>query len=257
VKSGIVTWTSTSLSNAGTLTPANLNPEKSFDLEFGFKSLLLDKKLLLNVNLYQTKVTYYQTQVNVVDDTDPTGNTFKNVWTNAPGVVSRGIELEAAYQYNKALQFTATGALNSATYDGQFLVAKPDVDGANYTGINKFSDLNGKQLSNAPDTTLNLGVNYQAPIGGYLGRITLSNAFRSGTYLASNQSENSWQGGYSILNLGLGLGSLNKKWELALNATNLLDQNYASSKGSYSATGASSLQIGAPRYIGVTLKSSL
>ncbi len=255
VKSGIVTWTSTSLSNAGTLTPANLNSEKSFDFEVGVKSLLLDKKLLLNVNAYQTKVTDYQTQVNVVDASSSTG--FSNIWTNAPGVVSRGIELEAAYQYSKALQFTATGALNSATYDGQFLVAKPDVDAANYTGINKFSDLNGKQLYNAPDTTLNLGLNYQAPIGGYLGRITLSNAYRSGTYLASNQSENSWQSGYSILNLGLGLGSLNKKWELALNATNLLDQSYASSKGTYSATSASSLQIGAPRYIGVTLKSSL
>jgi iron complex outermembrane receptor protein len=254
VKSGIVTWASTSLSG-GTLTPANLESEKSFDLELGFKSLLLEKKLLLNVNAYQTRVTNYQTQVNVADASSTTG--FSNIWTNAPGVVSRGIELEAAYQATKGLQFTATGALNKATYDGQFLVAKPDVDAANYVGIDKFSDLNGKQLSNAPDTTLNLGVNYQAPVGAYLGRVTLSNAFRSGTYLASNQSENSWQGGYSILNLGLGLGSFNKKWEVSLNATNLLDKVYASSKSSYSATGASGLQIGAPRYIGLTLKSNL
>jgi iron complex outermembrane receptor protein len=254
VKSGIVTWASTTLTG-GTLTPANLDPEKSFDMELGFKSLLLDKKLLFNVNAYQTRVTDYQTQVNVVDATSSTG--FSNIWTNAPGVVSRGIELEAAYQFNKSLQFTATGALNRATYDGQFLVAKPDVDAANYTGIDKFSDLNGKQLSNAPDATLNLGVNYQAPVGSYLGRVTLSNAYRSGTYLASNQSENSWQGGYSVLNLGLGLGSLNRKWEISLNATNLLDRAYATSKGTYSATAASTLQIGAPRYIGVTLKSSL
>ena len=248
VKSGIVTWTSTTLAG-GTLTPANLSPEKSFDLEFGFKSLLLDRKLLLNVNAYQTKVTDYQTQVNVADASSSTG--FSNIWTNAPGVVSRGIEVEAAYQASKALQFTATGALNRATYDGQFLVATPDVPAGSFT------DLNGKQLYSAPDVSVNLGVNYQVPVAGFLGRVTLANSFRSGTYLAVNQSENSWQGGYSVLNLGLGLGSLNKKWEISLNATNLLDTVYASSKGSYSATGASSLQIGAPRYVGVTLKSSL
>jgi iron complex outermembrane receptor protein len=254
VKSGIVTWASTSLSN-GTLTPANLDPEKSLDFELGFKSLLLDKKLQFNLNAYQTKVTDYQTQVNVVDTSSSTG--FSNIWTNAPGVIARGIELESAYEINRRLQLTATGAVNSATYDGQFLVAKPDVDAANYTGINKFSNLDGKQLSNAPKVSLNLGVNYQAPIFGLLGRITVSNSYRSGTYLASNQAEESWQGGYSLLNLGLGLGSLDKKWELSLNIKNLLDKEYASSKSTYSATAASGLQIGAPRYVGLTLKSKI
>jgi iron complex outermembrane receptor protein len=253
IKSGIVTWASTSLSG-GTLTPANLDSEKSLDFELGFKSLLLDKKLQFNLNAYQTKVTDYQTQVNIAN---PDGLTFTNIWTNAPGVVARGLELESAYQLSKGLQLTSTGALNSATYDGQFLIAKPDVDAANYTGINKFSDLSGKQLSNAPKFSLNLGVNYETPIYGLLGRVTLSNAYRSGTYLAANQAEESWHGGYSLLNLGLGLGSLNKQWELSLNVKNLLDTDYATSKSTYSATAAAGLQIGAPRYVGVTLKAKI
>jgi iron complex outermembrane receptor protein len=253
VKSGIVTWASTSLSG-GTLTPGNLSPEKSLDFELGFKSLLLDKKLQFNLNAYQTKVTDYQTQVNIAN---PDGLTFSNIWTNAPGVVARGLELESAYQLAKGLQLTSTGALNSATYDGQFLIAKPDVDAANYTGINKFSDLSGKQLSNAPKFSINLGVNYEAPIYGLLGRVSLSDSYRSGTYLAANQAEESWQGGYSLLNLGIGLGSLNKQWELSLNIKNLLDTNYATSKSTYSATAASGLQIGAPHYVGVTLKAKI
>jgi iron complex outermembrane receptor protein len=253
IKSGIVTWASTTLSG-GTLTPANLNPEKSLDFELGFKSLLLNQKLQFNLNAYQTKVTDYQTQVNIAN---PDGLTFSNIWTNAPGVVSRGLELESSYQFNRGLQFTTTGALNSATYDGQFLVAKPDVDAANYTGIDKFNDLSGKQLSNAPRFSINLGVNYQAPVFGLLGRVTVSNSYRSGTYLAANQAEESWQGGYSLLNVGLGLGSLNKQWELSLNLKNLLDKEYATTKSTYSATAASGLQIGAPRYVGVTLKAKI
>ncbi len=254
VKSGIVTWASTTLSG-GTLTPANLSPEKSLDFELGFKSLLLDRKLQFNLNAYQTRVTDYQTQVNVVDASSSTG--FSNIWTNAPGVLARGIELESAYQATRGLQFTATGAINRAVYDGQFLVGKPDVDPGNYTGINKFSDLNGRQLANAPDLSLNLGVNYETPFLGLLARVTLSNAYRSGTYLASNQSENTWQGGYSLLNLGLGLGSLDKRWELSVVGRNLLDTSYATSKSTYAATSASGLQLGAPRYYGVTLKTRI
>jgi iron complex outermembrane receptor protein len=248
VKSGIVNWASTTLVG-GTLTPSNLSPEKSFDLELGVKSLLLDKKLLLNVNAYQTQVTDYQAQVNVADASSTTG--FSNIWTNAPGVVSRGIEVEAAYQASRALALTATGAVNRSTYDGQFLVATPDVPSGSYI------DLNGRQLFGAPEVTLNLGLNYQVPVAGFLGRVTLADSYRSGSYLAVNQSENAWQGGYNVVNLGLGLGSLNKKWELALNVNNLLDTVYASSKATYTSTTASSLQIGAPRYVGVTLKSSL
>jgi iron complex outermembrane receptor protein len=75
--------------------------------------------------------------------------------------------------------------------------------------------------------------------------------------LASNQSENSWQSGYSLLNLGVGLGSLDKRWELSVVGKNLLDTSYATSKSTYSATAASGLQIGAPRYYGVTLKTRI
>lgn len=251
VKSGVVTWASTALSG-GTLTPANLNPEKSLDLEVGFKSLLLGDKLQFNVNAYQTKITDYQTSVSLLQSD---GVTYTSQWTNAPGVMARGLELESAYQATRRLQFTATGAYNRSTYDGEFLVATPEA--AAITGRAGLTDLNGKQLANAPTSTLNLGVNYQAPVFGLLGRVTLSNAYRSGAYLAANLAESTWQGGYSILNLGLGLGSLNKKWEVSLLAKNLLDKVYATSESAYSATSAGNLQLGAPRYLGINLRTSL
>jgi outer membrane receptor protein involved in Fe transport len=56
------------------------------------------------------------------------GVTYKKVWTNAPGVVARGIEFESAWNLDNRLTLTANGAYNKAAYNGEFLVAKPDVD---------------------------------------------------------------------------------------------------------------------------------
>ena len=248
VKSGVINWSNT---DAGSVTAYNLNPEKSLDFELGFKSLLLGDKLQFNLNAYQTKITDYQTSVSVAQ----ADGTFKNQWVNAPGILARGIELEAAYQATRNLQLTATGAYNRSTYDGEFLLASPELP-ADTTRAGQ-TDLNGRQLANAPELSLNLGLNYTAPVGGFLGRVTLTNSFRSGTYLATNQAESTWQGAYSIVNLGLGLGSLNKKWEISLNAKNLLDTVYATSKTAYTDTAAGNLQLGAPRYIGLTFKTRI
>ncbi|MES2946637.1 MAG: TonB-dependent receptor, partial [Pseudomonadota bacterium] len=256
VKSGVVTWKEIALNAAGQLVPNNLKSEKSRDIELGFKSLLLGDKLMLNVNAYRTQITDYQTSVSILQ---PDGITFANQWTNAPGVLARGLELEASYQASRNLQFTATGAHNRSTYDGEFLVATPEVDTSlpQYAGRAGLSDLNGRQLANAPKVSLNLGVNYQQPIFGLLGRVSLVNSYRSGAYLASNLAESTWQEGYSILNLGIGLGSLDKRWEISLVAKNLLDKNYATSKSAYTSTAAGNLQLGAPRYVGITLRTKI
>ncbi len=40
--------------------PQNVRPERSMNFEVGVKSYLADRKLLLNANLYQTRVQDYQ-----------------------------------------------------------------------------------------------------------------------------------------------------------------------------------------------------
>ncbi len=256
VKSGVVTWTDTKLDASGKLTPANLKPEKSLDFELGFKSLSFNDKLMFNLNVYRTKVSDYQTSVSYVQDD---GITTGSRWVNAEGVLAQGIELETSYTVNRNLQLTATGALNKAVYDGEFLLVKPEVDTSlpQYAGRNGLVNLDGRQLSNAPKATLNVGIAYQQPVFGLLGRVNFGVSYRSGTYLATNQAASTYQQGYSIANLRLGLGSLNKSWEVSLLARNLFDKDYATSRSAYTSTGAGSRQIGAPRYVGVTLQSQL
>ncbi|MFT3735511.1 MAG: TonB-dependent receptor [Rhodocyclaceae bacterium] len=251
IKSGVVAWTSST-----SRVPSNLRSEKSLDYELGFKSLLFNRRLQFNTNLYQTKITDYQTQVSVLQSD---GITYRNQWTNAPGVKARGIELESNLQATKELALSANASYNQAKYNGEFRVAKPDVDTSlsQYAGAAGTDNLDGKQLHNAPKRSLNVGANYQAPVVGYLGRVTLSNSYLSGTYLATNQAAFTWQKAYNITNLSLGIGGLDKKWEISFVAKNLFDTKYATSKGTYTSTGATSYQIGAPRYLGLAFRSKL
>lgn len=236
-----------------------IKPEKSRDYELGAKTLLFDRKLQLNANLYLTQVTDYQTSFTVIEED---GITVRSQWTNAPGVEARGLELEAAYQYDNGLSFNASGAYNEATYDSQWLVVKPEIDTSlpQYSGVNirnRFIDLNGEQITGVPKVTFNFGVNYEAPLGGYVGRLTVNNSYRSGAYLNSNHAQFSYQDAYTITNLGIGISTADRKYELSLLGRNVFDEFFATAKSTYSSTGASSLQMGAPRYWEIVFRARI
>jgi len=229
-----------------------IKPEEVLDCELGFKSLLLDRTLQLNVNLYNTEVTDYQASWRRDDpNSTVTGQTISG-WGNAPKVVARGIELESNYRLNQELDFNLAAAYNHATYEAEWLVQKPEI-----LATNQFFDAKGQQIANVPKVVINYGVNYQTPVGGFLGRVTLQNTYRSSSYFNDNNAPFTKQDAYNVTNLSLALGSLNKKWEAQLNIRNVLDTEYAQSKSTYSATAGQTLNIGAPRYTSITLKYNL
>jgi iron complex outermembrane receptor protein len=231
----------------------DVKSEETLDYELGFKSLLLDRTLQLNVNLYDTKVTDYQASWT---RTDPRiEGAFITAWGNAPKVEAKGIELESNYRFSRELDFNLAAAYNEATYESEWLVLKPEVVA---TGTrDDFIDRNGKQIGNVPKVVVNYGLNYQTPIGGYLGRITLQNSYKSGSYFNDNQSEFTYQKAYTVSNLSFALGSLNKKWEAQLNIRNLFDTEYAVRRTTFTSTAGQTIEVGAPRYTSVTLKYNL
>jgi len=258
VKSGFIYFNPNSAPPAADF-ETTIKPEESLDYELGVKSLLLNRKLQLNVNLYQTKLTDYQTSFTVIEDD---GQTALTQWTNAPGVKARGVEFEASYQLDNRLSFNASGAYNRATYNSEWLVQRSEIDTSlpAYSGVNirnRFIDLEDEQISNAPKVTVNLGLNYQVPIAGYLGRVTVNNSYRSGTYLNANQSQLSYQDAYNLTNVGLGVSTLDRKYELSLLGRNIFDKFYATSKNTYAATAASTLQLGAPRYWEIVFRARI
>lgn len=248
VKSGFIYFTQYVAPTDPTF-ETDVKPEKTLDYELGIKSLLLNRTLQLNVNLYDTKVTDYQaswTRTNPREE-----GTFITAWGNAPKVEAKGIELESNYRFSKELDFNLGAAYNEATYEAEWLVQVPEIATAKYV------DRNGAQIANVPKVVINYGLNYQTPVAGYLGRITLQNTYKSGSYFSDNHAEFTYQDAYNITNLSLALGSLNKKWEAQLNIRNIFDTEYAIRRSTYTSTAGQSIEIGAPRYTSVTLKYNL
>jgi len=229
---------------------SSIKPEEVLDLELGFKSLLLDRTLQWNANLYNTKVTDYQASWRRTDPDRP-GETISG-WGNAPKVLARGIETELNYRLNSEWDFNLAAAYNKATYEAEWLVQTAEI-----LATNSYFDAKGQQIANVPKTVLNYGLSYLLPWQDYLWRINLQNTFRSGSYFNDNQAAFTYQGSYTISNLGVAFGSADKKWELALNIKNLFDKDYAFSKSTYTATAGQTLTVGSPRIASLNLKYSL
>lgn len=250
VKSGFIYFDPNNLVPGTAGFEAQIKPEKALDFELGVKSLLLDRKLQLNANLYNTTITDYQATW-TRDNTGANASTVPTItqWGNAEKVQARGIEVESAYQVNNELSLNANGAYNKATYETQWLVAKPEL------GTTSYFDAKGQQIANAPLVTLNYGGNYEVPVGNLKARVTLSNSYKSSFYFNDNHSENTKQDAYTVTNLGIGLGAPNKDWEISLLVKNLLNTDYALSKTTWTKTAAQTKTIGAPRYVGLIFKS--
>jgi len=252
VKSGFIYFTQYVAPTDPTF-ETDVKPEETLDYELGFKSLLLNRTLQLNVNIYDTKVTDYQASWT---RTDPRNDgAFITAWGNAPKVEAKGVEIESNYRLTKELDFNLGAAYNEATYESEWLVLKPEVVANG--NRNDFIDRNGEQIANVPKVVVNYGLNYQTPIGGYLGRVTFQNTYKSGSYFNDNQSEFTYQKAFTVSNLSLALGSLNKKWEAQLNIRNLFDTDYAVRRTTFTSTAGQTIEIGAPRYTSLTLKYNL
>lgn len=234
IKSGFIFF-ATDASAAQT----TIRPEKTTDAELGVKSLLLQRRLQLNANAYLTRIHDYQASWRR-DNPASLGSTISG-WGNVDRISARGLELQSLFQLNRGLSFDLNAAFNRAVYETQWLVQVPEVSNTTYF------DAKGQQLANVPKITLSYGLNYQVPVRSLQGRLTLSNSYRSGTYLNDNHADFTYQPGYTVTNLGLGIGPANHAWELSLLGRNVLDTTYYTSKSTWSSSSAANVTWGAPR----------
>jgi len=229
--------------------PLNVAPEKAENAELGFKSLLVDRRLLLNANLYYTQLTDYQSNLTVIDETQPTG--LRSYLGNIPGVTARGIEFETAFAVTPGLSVNLAGAYNRATYD-EFFTTVPDISDT------KIADYSGKQLHGAPKVTLTYGFDWTHQLGnGYAFNLFLNNAYRSDAYLIPSQSENSLQEAYNVTDGGIGLDRGNGKYKLTLIVKNLFDEDYKTGAATYSGANAVTEQPGYGRAFSLAFRANL
>lgn len=83
----------------------------------------------------------------------------------------------------------------------------------------------------------------------------ISNSYRSSVYLNDNHAPETFQKAYTVTNLGLGLGALNRNWEASLLVRNLFDTEYNTSASTWRSTGAGTANWGLPRNIQLIFKA--
>jgi iron complex outermembrane receptor protein len=245
-KSGAVEFVTASGALLGT--PQNVRPERARDYELGVKSLLLNRALLLNANLYQITVKDYQANLTVEDLTSSSG--LRTYLGNIPGVRARGVELELNYAATRNLKLNLNASYNEAVYR-DFSTTAPD------TSVPLAVNLAGRQLHGAPKTIVNAGFDYSHPVGRYLARVFANSAYRSGAFLASNQSPYSWQRAYTLVDGGISFGTADGRYEWSLVGKNLFNKAYATGAGTYSSSSAVSTQPGYDRTLAAVFRAKL
>lgn len=247
-KSGAVEFDSDSASaNYGK--PLNVKPEKAENAELGFKSLLLDRRLLINANLYYTQLTDYQSNLTVLDKSQEP-EVLRSYLGNIPGVTAKGVEFETAFAVTPGLSINLSGAYNRATYD-EFFTTLPDISAT------KLADYSGKQLHGAPKVTLAYGLDYTRSLGnGYGLNLFLTNAYRSEAYLQPSQSEYTLQKAYNVTDGGIALDRANGKYRISFIVKNLFDEDYKTGGNTYSGTNAVTEQPGYGRAFSFAFRSN-
>lgn len=245
VKSGFIYF-----ATDGTAAASQIKPEETYDLEAGFKGLFFNRTLQLNANAYYTKIHNYQASWRRENPASP--GSYIADWGNVERIGAKGLELQSSYRYNNRLTLDFSGAYNIAKYETQWLAQVPEIAATQYF------DLKGQQVTGVPKLILSYGFNYVAPvIPGYLGRITLSNTYRSGAYLNDNHASFSYQDAYNVTNLGLGFGAQDKSWEVSLLARNVFDRQYYTSASTWSNSAAQTVTWGNPRTWMLIFKSKI
>ncbi|KQT37419.1 hypothetical protein ASG44_08700 [Methylophilus sp. Leaf459] len=232
-------------------------PEKSLDFELGFKSVLFDRRLLLNVNFYNTVVKDYQaTTSTFVGTTGPNATTtgYRSDFGNIPEITARGVELDGAFSATSNLIFNFGAAYNHAVYTDWKEATCPTENTA------PICDNTGKQIVGAPRLTGIIGADYRLPLAyGFTGHAFFSTVFRSKQNLESQLSEYGEVSGYSVTDGGIGIITNTKnKFEINLVAKNLFDKRYTTSVNNFTNNYPVGWDgLGTFRYIGLVLKGTL
>jgi iron complex outermembrane receptor protein len=141
--------------NQPALTTAVIKPEQNTTAEVGMKTRLLDHRLVLNADVYETTVRDFQT--NVVDSGP---GALRGYLANIAKVRVEGAELDAAFAMTENL----TGHLSAAYSDGKYISYKNGPCPLELiSSSTTVCDLSGKALSALPRWVESLGGEYAHP----------------------------------------------------------------------------------------------
>jgi iron complex outermembrane recepter protein len=188
--------------NSLSATAYSYEPEKASTIELFYKGSFLDDRLRLNSNVFFTKYSDQQVQMQL-DPADPLTRRILNAATSE----AWGFEIEPSFKVNDNLEtFVSLGYVNTEFKDFNDLT---------------YGNLSGLPFPEAPEWSVGLGARYTFDNGVYVGgdaKYTSSYLARLGS-LPHDYLDSRW-----IWNMQAGYKT--ERWEINAFAENLLDEKY-------------------------------
>jgi len=239
--------------------PVIVKPEYIDNYEVGFKSELLDNRLIFNADAFWDNDTNYQT---TILEGSPTVVTLA---ANIPAVRSRGFEADAHAVLIDGLDTHISAAYTDAAYISYQDAPCPleacitTTNGVRAFNPNATANLSGAPLPAVSKWVVSFGGEYDRSLGswwsnGVTGYVGGDFSWRSSYFSAANDSIYSSVPGYEVTNLEIGARTDDGRWDLSFWARNAFDTNYYITRGPLPFnSGGLSVLLGDPRTIGATL----
>jgi len=233
----------------------NVKPEDVMDYELGVKSNWFNRQLAVNVNLYNTVINGFQSQLSVIDPATASG--YRTTLGNIKEIQLQGVELETNWNVTQGLNLFLNGSFNHAVYN-DFKDAPCPAE----LGLTANCDQSGKTIPNAPQFTANYGFDYKVPLGfgkfndhGLQWHGFLVDSYKSAANYNASLGSAGKQDAYHVTDGGIGIGTKNGQYNLDLVGRNIFDTIYLTNAGQISTQSAASGTYGDARYYGVHFRA--
>jgi len=208
----------------------NVQPEKSYSFEGGFKWTFLDERARLNVALYHQqfdRFIYFGLPTLYLSDTGSGTNTVTPFqFTSNPNAVVNGLDLDSAFQITRQWSFDVAASYSNGHLTGASIPCSPPSGGTTTAafpaGTYTFLCPSHASISTAPNFNATAITEYDIPLPG-----TRISPFVRGLYTFYGRNPHASEfyvtPSYGILNLYAGLRSGDGAWEVAAFGKNALN----------------------------------
>ena len=204
-----------------------VQPETSKDLQFGVKSQFFNRRLTLNVTLFDTKFDNFQAQG---IETLPDG-TINFRLANVGKLRTRGVEVESSVRLSQTLNITGGATYNDAEITS-FPVAQcyPGQSAAQgCLGSPGRQNLAGFRPAQAPEWKVAVSGDFTPRLTDNLnGLLQAAATYQSRINYSISQDPQTEQPGYTIVNLSAGIRQADRRWEIVGFVNNLTNKQYFS-----------------------------
>lgn len=218
-----------SLTPGAIVNDARVEAEIAKSYEAGIKSRFWDRRITVNVAVFDSTFSNFQTTVGL-----PVSPPVF-VIQNAGELKSTGVEIDLSIRPVTGLSFGLNGAYIDARYtdfdNAACYPLQPTLPAGSALRpgfcVNGVQTLDGFPLAQSPKWSYNASARYEAALGDDFKAFAAGNySYRSRTFYEANRNPREVQDGYGFFNLSIGAGPQDDRWQVAFYARNLFEAEF-------------------------------